>query len=115
MTGSRLDRLSRELGRRGILTIVTVRIIPVTSFRIVNLVAGATPIGLRDFMPATAIDLAPGIIAIALFIDHIRTAIRAPDAGSIAVLVSALAALIVGFFFIRRTLRRRRVTWGSGG
>ncbi|MEX2480057.1 MAG: VTT domain-containing protein [Gammaproteobacteria bacterium] len=115
MTGSRLDRLSRELGRRGVLTIVTVRIIPVAPFSIVNLVAGATHISFRDFMLGTAIGLAPGIIAIALFIDRIRAAIREPGAGSVAILVTVLAALIVGFFVIRRTLRRRRSTRVPGG
>lgn len=104
--GARLDRLSRALGRRGILAVVTVRIIPVAPFSIVNLVAGTTHIGLRDFLLGTLLGMAPGIIAIALFIDRILAAIRNPGAGTIAILGAVLAVIVAGTFVLRRRLRR---------
>jgi len=118
VAGSRLDRLSRALGRRGILAIVTVRILPVAPFTVVNLVAGATHISLRDFIVGTVLGLAPGIIAAALFIDRILAAIRDPGAGSFAVLGGIVAAVIVGMALLRRSLRRRHAAPGqekSGG
>jgi phospholipase D1/2 len=105
--GSRLDRLSRALGRRGILAVVTVRILPVAPFTVVNLAAGASHIALRDFVLGTVIGLAPGIIAAALFIDRILAAIRDPGPGSWAVLAGVLALRIAGMAFLRRSLRRR--------
>lgn len=118
VAGSRLDRLSQALGRRGVLAIVTVRILPVAPFTVVNLVAGATHISLRDFIVGTVLGLAPGIIAAALFIDRILAAIRDPGAGSFAVLGGIVVAVTVGMAILRRSLRRRHAAPGqekSGG
>jgi phospholipase D1/2 len=108
IAGSRLDRLSRELGRRGILAVTTVRLIPVAPFTVINLVAGTTHISLRDFLLGTLIGMAPGIIAAALFIDRILAALRDPGAGTIGVLVGLIAVVVLGMALLRRSLRRRR-------
>jgi phospholipase D1/2 len=110
VAGSRLDRLSRALGRRGILAIVTVRIVPVAPFTVINLVAGATHISLRDYLIGTVLGLAPGIIATALFIDRIIAAARNPGTGSWAILALVLALIVAGMYFLRRILLQRRAT-----
>lgn len=107
IAGSRLDRLSRELGRRGVLAVATVRIVPVAPFTVINLVAGTTHINLRDFLIGTVIGLAPGITAAALFIDRILAALRDPGPGTVGVLVGLSALLVVGMALLRRSLRRR--------
>lgn len=104
--GSRLDRLSRALGRRGILAVVTVRIVPVAPFTIINLIAGASHISLRDFLLGTILGLAPGILAAALFIDRMLKAIRNPDPGSFLVLGVVLVAIIGAMFLLRRFVQR---------
>ena len=114
IAGSRLDRLSRELGRRGVLAVATVRIIPVAPFTVINLVAGTTHISLRDFLVGTLIGLAPGIIAAALFIDRILAALRDPGAGTVAVLVGLTVLIVTGMALLRRSLRRRRAEQGQG-
>jgi phospholipase D1/2 len=108
IAGSRLDRLSRELGRRGVLAVATVRIIPVAPFTVINLVAGTTHISLRDFLLGTLIGLTPGIVAAALFIDRILAALRDPGAGAVAVLVGLTVLIVTGMALLRRSLRRRR-------
>lgn len=112
--GSRLDRLSRELGRRGVLSVATVRIIPVAPFTVINLVAGTTHIGLRDFLLGTLIGLSPGIVAAALFIDRILAALRDPGAGTVAVLVGLTVLIVAGMALLRRSLRRRRADRQQG-
>lgn len=107
IAGSRLDRLSLKLGRRGILAIATVRLIPVAQFTVVNLVAGTTHIGLRDFLLGTLIGLAPIIIAAALFIDRILAALRDPGAGTVGVLVGLTALAVAAMALLRRSVRRR--------
>ncbi len=114
IAGSRLDRLSRELGRRGVLAVATVRIIPVAPFTVINLVAGTTHISLRDFLLGTLIGLAPGIIAAALFIDRIMAALRDPGAGTVAVLIGLIVLVVAGMALLRRSLRRRRSDQGQG-
>jgi len=108
LAGSRLERLSRQLGRRGLLSIVAVRNIPVAPFTIVNLVAGATHIRLRDFLLGTLLGLAPGIIGISLFIDRAIAAIRDPGLGSFAILLVVLVVVVAGITLFRRRLRERR-------
>lgn len=108
LAGSRLERLSRQLGRRGVLSIATVRNVPVAPFTVVNLVAGATHIRLRDFLLGTLLGLAPGIIGISLFIDRAIAAIRDPGVGSFAILLGVLVAVVVGLALLRRRLSKRR-------
>jgi len=104
--GSGLNRLSERLGQRGLLAVVTLRFVPVAPFTVVNLVAGATHIGTRDFLLGTLLGMAPGIVATALFIDRIMAAIHEPGAASFAVLAGVVALLIVGAVALRRWLRR---------
>jgi phospholipase D1/2 len=113
IAGARLDRLSQALGRRGILAIVTVRIVPVAPFTVINLVAGTTHIRLRDFLLGTVLGLAPGIIAAALFIDRILAALRDPGAGSFAILGIVVALVVVAMMLLRRSLRRRHTGQGT--
>lgn len=108
LAGSRLERLSRQLGRRGILSIVAVRNIPVAPFTVINLVAGATHIRMRDFLLGTLLGLAPGIIGISLFVDRAIAAIRDPGIGSFAVLGGVLVVVVVGLTLLRRRLSERR-------
>ena len=61
--GERLNSVSRKLSERGLLTIITLRIVPVAPFTVINLVAGASHIRLRDFALGTLVDLLPGVFA----------------------------------------------------
>ena len=108
IAGSRLDRLSRELGKRGVLAVTTVRILPIAPFTIINLVAGATHISMRDFMLGTILGMGPGIIAIALFIDRIIATLRNPEPGTIGLLAGAILLIVAGMAWLRRSLRRQR-------
>ncbi|HSD99971.1 MAG TPA: VTT domain-containing protein [Burkholderiales bacterium] len=107
LSGSSLNRLSRRLGRRGLLTMIAVRVVPVAPFTVVNLVAGATHIRLRDFLLGTLLGMAPGILATAIFIDRIAAAFRNPDWESFAILAGVVAAVVAAAVWLRRWLRRR--------
>jgi phospholipase D1/2 len=43
-----------------------IRMVPIAPFSIVNMVAGASKLGLRDFMLGTALGMAPGIAVMAV-------------------------------------------------
>lgn len=114
IAGSRLDRLSRELGKRGVLAVTTVRVLPVAPFTIINLVAGATHISLRDFLLGTVLGMGPGIVAIALFIDRILATLRNPEPGTLGLLTVAVIVIVAGMAWLRRSLRRRRTSKQGG-
>ena len=108
MAGSRINRLSRQLGERGIIAIIVVRIVPVAPFTIVNMVAGASHIRFRDYLLGTVLGMAPGTIAIVLFIDRIVAAMRNPSPSTFGILGAVAAVIVVGALAIRYWLRRRR-------
>ncbi|MEP7061446.1 MAG: VTT domain-containing protein [Betaproteobacteria bacterium] len=102
--GRRLNRLSQRLGRRGLLAMVIVRLLPIAPYSMVNVVAGASHIGWRDFLLGTAIGLAPGIFGVTLFVDRAVTAIRHPGPVTFAVLAAIVAILVVAGWMIRKQL-----------
>jgi len=103
LAGKRLNELSRRVARRGILAVTAVRLIPVAPFSVVNLVAGASHLGLRDFLAGTLLGTAPGVLAIVLLEARAEQAIVQPEAGSVALLLAAVV-LVVGVFALLRRL-----------
>jgi phosphatidylserine/phosphatidylglycerophosphate/cardiolipin synthase-like enzyme/uncharacterized membrane protein YdjX (TVP38/TMEM64 family) len=104
LAGARVDRLGRRLAKRGLSTVATVRLLPIAPFTIVNLVAGASHIGFRDFMLGSVLGMAPGILAITVFERQLEVAIREPGAGSLGLLAAVAAAIAVTAFIARRRL-----------
>jgi uncharacterized membrane protein YdjX (TVP38/TMEM64 family) len=114
VAGSRLNRLSQRLARNGILAVITVRIVPVAPFTVINLVAGASHIRLRDFLVGTVLGFIPGMGAIALFADRVVAAVSDPGWKTLLLLASVAGVLLAGFYGLRRWLRRRASGQNAG-
>jgi uncharacterized membrane protein YdjX (TVP38/TMEM64 family) len=110
LAGSRLNDLSRRLARRGFLPVMIARLLPVGPYSLLNLVAGASHIGWRNFLIGTVLGLAPGVITTSVFIDRAIAAIREPAPATFAALAVIVAAIVALAWAIRRLLRAR----GSG-
>lgn len=108
--GSRVNRLSRQLAHHGVLAVVTVRVIPVAPFTIVNMVAGASHIAFRDFIVGTALGMGPGILVISLFARQLESAARSPALDRMLLLVGFTLLIGVAAMWLRRwlTCRNRR-------
>lgn len=106
--GVRVNAVSQKLARHGLLAVIAVRMVPVAPFAVVNMVAGASHIGLRDLLLGTLLGMAPGTLVIALFIDKILEAIRTPDSRSGIVTVLILVLLAIGVWLAQRWVRRCR-------
>ena len=107
LAGRRLNDLSRRLGKRGLLTIVFARIVPVGPFTIVNIVAGVSQIRWRDFLLGTVIGLLPGITVASIFVDRVAAAIREPGIGTFALVAGVGVALIAIVLILRGKLAAR--------
>jgi uncharacterized membrane protein YdjX (TVP38/TMEM64 family) len=107
LAGRRLNDLSRRLGKRGLLTIVFARIVPVGPYTIVNIVAGASHIRWRDFLLGTVIGLVPGVTVASIFVDRVAAAIRSPGTGTFALLAAVGVALIAIVLILRGKLAVR--------
>lgn len=106
--GVRVNAISQKLARNGLLAVIAVRMVPVAPFAVVNMVAGASHIGLRDLLLGTLLGMAPGTLVIALFIDNILEAIRIPGSGSGIVAVLIFVLLAIGIWLAQRWVRRRK-------
>src|SRR5207247_10981805 len=109
--GKRLNAITRGLSKRGLLTMILVRVVPVAPFTVVNVVAGASHIGWRDFLLGTALGMLPGIVATVLFVDRLIAAVRHPGPKTIALLSLIAAVLITTALLVHRRLAAQ----GGGG
>ena len=104
VAGSRINRLSRRLARRGIIAIAAARLVPVAPFTIVNLVAGASHIRLRHYMLGTFIGNLPGVILVTLFGPgalHVLYEWK-PSTGTVVALVMVVVVIGVSAFLVLR-------------
>ncbi|EXJ14579.1 Phospholipase D/Transphosphatidylase [Imhoffiella purpurea] len=104
MSGGGLGRLSRRLARYGVLTVVTVRIVPVAPFVVINLFAGASHLRLRDFMIGTAIGMTPAILAMAIFAEGLMSLIGKADLRAVALVFVGVLAIAGLTWYGRRML-----------
>lgn len=93
--GRRLNELSWRLGKRGLLAMLLVRLLPVAPYTVVNVVAGASRVGWRDYLLGTGIGLLPGIVLTTAFVDRAIAAIRAPGPVTLTALAAVLAVIAI--------------------
>ena len=101
LSGSWVHRISRSLAKKGILTVVAIRILPVAPFSILNAVAGASHIRSREFFIGTVLGELPGLVSLALFLDQVTETIRHPGPGSIVFLIVIAVGIVL-------------IAWGLG-
>jgi phosphatidylserine/phosphatidylglycerophosphate/cardiolipin synthase-like enzyme/uncharacterized membrane protein YdjX (TVP38/TMEM64 family) len=108
ITGSRVERLSKRIAKRGVIAVAILRLVPVAPFTVVNLVAGASHLRPGQFLLGSTLGLAPGIIALTLFSDSLYQAVTDPGPASIGVLALVVTVLLAGTLGLRRLLRSSR-------
>ena len=107
MLGERWKRGLDSVRRRGLLAVVTFRLLPIAPFTLVNLAAGASGIAFVDFLVGTLIGLSPGLVLLSVMGDRIIKILSDPSAGDIAILVVCIAGLI-GLAVAAQALLARR-------
>ncbi|MFN4089799.1 MAG: VTT domain-containing protein, partial [Alphaproteobacteria bacterium] len=65
LLGRRFARITRRVRNKGILAVAAIRMVPVAPFTVVNLLAGASRIRVRDYAIGTMLGLTPGFLVIA--------------------------------------------------
>ena len=103
--GERINRLSQRLASRGLLAVVAVRLLPVAPFAVVNMVAGASHIRLRDLLLGTLIGISPGTLAMTLFVDQITAALRHPTPLTFVWAGLTMLLIVVGLWAMQGWLR----------
>ncbi len=109
LSGSSLNRLSRRLAHHGALAVVTVRIIPVAPFALINLVAGASHIKTRDFILGTVLGMLPGILGITVFADSLLKTVKDPEPAQIGLFVVVVLVILSIMYGLKILLNRKQV------
>lgn len=104
IAGSKLNRLSKRLANHGVMAIITVRIIPVAPFTVINLVAGASHIRLKDFIWGTLIGVLPGILAITVFADSLLRVVQQPALLEIMIFVLVVLGIGILMYGVKKWL-----------
>lgn len=94
MLGERWRRGLEGVRRRGLLAVVTFRLLPVAPFTLVNLAAGASGIRFVDFLVGTLIGMLPGLVVMSVMGDRIVRILADPSLADIAVVALCVAGLI---------------------
>ncbi|MCB2006814.1 MAG: TVP38/TMEM64 family protein [Rhodoferax sp.] len=105
LAGPRINMLSQRMARRGLVAVILVRLVPVAPFAVINMVAGASHIRLRDLVLGTAIGMTPGTLAMMLFVDQITEALRRPTPLTFALLGGTVLLIGAGAWGLQRWLR----------
>ena len=106
MAGSKLNRLSKRLANHGVMAIITVRIIPVAPFTVINLVAGASHIKLKDFIWGTLLGMLPGILAITVFANSLLRVVQQPEPIEIIIFIMVVLGIGSLMYGVKRWLNR---------
>ncbi|HEX7971777.1 MAG TPA: VTT domain-containing protein, partial [Thiobacillus sp.] len=113
LAGPRLNRLSRELQRRGLFSVIAIRLVPVAPFIVVNMVAGAAHVRIGHYALGTAIGMLPGTLAATVFGGQLDSVLRNPGSVDYGLIAFLVAGLLLAFFALRGWLRRRLATNGK--
>lgn len=105
-SGPRFRNISRQLGNKGVLAVIAIRILPIAPFSIINAVAGASHIRTRDFFLGTVIGEVPGLLGLAIFVDQITDTMRHPGTGGVLILSAVALGMVAGAVLFRRWLNQ---------
>ncbi|PPK98150.1 putative membrane protein YdjX (TVP38/TMEM64 family) [Kineococcus xinjiangensis] len=111
-TGARVARVDALLTRRGLLSVVAVRLVPVIPFTAINYAAGLSAVRRRDYVLGTAVGIVPGTVAYVALGAYSTSVLSWPflTAAAVLVLLSAAGAVVA-----HRSRRRRGNRDGDGG
>ncbi|MGB0749830.1 MAG: VTT domain-containing protein [Magnetospiraceae bacterium] len=102
-----IGRVSRRLARQGVFAVITLRLVPVAPFTVINIVAGASHIRFREFMLGSALGLLPGALGLSFVSDLAAEAVRTPALATAATLVGVAIAVGIGLWAVARWACRR--------
>lgn len=103
-TGARVARIDALLRDRGLLAVISLRLVPVAPFTAINYAAGLSAVRVRDYVLGTAVGVLPGTVS------YVAIGAYGLDAVSSPYYLAAVAVGLTGVVAVVwvRTVRRRR-------
>ncbi len=108
--GAKVNLVSERLAKSGILAVIALRMVPIAPFAIVNMVAGASHLRLRDMLLGTVIGMTPGTLVMMFFIDQLIDAIKRPSAMTALLGIAMLLLIVIGVWLFQKWFKRLNQT-----
>lgn len=106
VAGRAVPNAVRALPRHGIFVLALLRLVPVASYTVVNLVAGAARMRLATYLAGTVLGMVPVATALALFGDRLAAVAWRGSIVDLAVLCLLMVALVIIEASLARQLAR---------
>lgn len=103
-------RINRVAEASDAWSLAGLRLIPIAPFTVINLVAGASGVNLRDFLVGSIIGMGPGIVLICLSVDRARAALQGEAVFDpwIVVAIAVAGVAIIGLRAWQQKARKSR-------
>jgi uncharacterized membrane protein YdjX (TVP38/TMEM64 family) len=88
-----VEKLRHAFKKRGLSTIIFVRVVPVAPFVMVNMVAGAFKVSMKEYVLGSFIGLMPATLMASLFADRLTAVFASPDVKTFAMLLVVVVGL----------------------
>jgi phosphatidylserine/phosphatidylglycerophosphate/cardiolipin synthase-like enzyme/uncharacterized membrane protein YdjX (TVP38/TMEM64 family) len=108
LLGITINRLSRKLAQRGIISVAALRMLPIAPFTVINLVAGASHIRFTDYMAGTLLGMGPGILIMTLLGHQIGAVLDDPSPTELALFGAAIIAWLSVSFLLQMLAEKLR-------
>jgi uncharacterized membrane protein YdjX (TVP38/TMEM64 family) len=102
LAGNRINQLSQQLANRSILTIATLRFLPLAPFTVINLIAGASQIRFREYTLGTLIGILPAIVIMSLVGTHLGKTFLNPDLKNFLIMIVLFIVLLLAFIWFKK-------------
>lgn len=89
----KLHHILNHAGHHGFLTTLSMRVLPIAPFTVVNLLIGACGIRFVDFFLATAVGRIPGLVTLTAFGVQLENFLRRPDASNLVMLALTILSI----------------------
>ncbi|HUT55302.1 MAG TPA: VTT domain-containing protein [bacterium] len=104
IAGSRLNHISRRIAGHSIITVATASLLPLATFPVINLVAGASRVRFKYFIVGTLAGIMPVLAAFSVLGRAAETAIRRPTPLNLSVLAALVILFVIVIEWVRRLL-----------
>ncbi len=108
LLGITINKLSRKLAKRGVLSVAALRMLPIAPFTVINLVAGASHIRFGDYILGTLLGMGPGILIMTLLGHQIGAVLSDPTPTSVTLFVLAIACWLALSFGLQALAEKLR-------
>jgi phospholipase D1/2 len=97
-----LARMSEALRKGGVLQITILRLLPLAPFSVVNIMAGASRVGVLPFTIGTLLGMLPGNLLFTVFGRQLRQLLSNPTPMELAAMVAVTLVASAAFWYLHR-------------